>query len=138
LNDFELKELVGKYVHAKLTPSDSRYETVEKVCPLRKTDLRKFLEYFVNFLNENFIDRRAELRKFYVDEVPDLKAGDSGIYPHDLGDKFLDTIAFVLIKEVIADNCNLDDTKNELLSFLSFTGSRTCMYFKPKNDFPGV
>jgi len=129
-DDFEIRDLVYEYFTSR--SNGSSYETNEKICSLKTSQLKKFLQELVLVIKENFVDRRAERRRDLVEEDPGLKEGNSGIIPHDLGDEFLDKISLGGYEEVIEKVCKLDDSRNELLQFLGFTSGRISMYFENK------
>jgi len=96
---------------------------VEKVCTLQTFQLEKFLHYLADIINEDLLDKRTE---------------GIELSPNFLADEFLDKIPSGDIAETIERICKLDDSKNQLLSFLSGTLGRIGGYYEIKSEISHV
>jgi len=119
--DCHIRYLAEEYLNARNT---SRvYWMVEKVCTLQTFQLKKFLYYLADMINEDLLDKRTE---------------EIELSPNFLSDEFLDKIPSGDITGTIERICKLDDSKNQLLSFLSSILGRVGGYYEIKSEISHV
>jgi len=106
--DSDIRYLADEYLSSRF--QGTSYWLIERACSLKTHQLKKFLEELAKLINDEMVDTRIEKNH--------QRWEDSN---HKLIDEFLDSIPLGTQEYVIDKICNLDNSKNELLAFLSGT-----------------
>jgi len=127
--DSDIRYLADQYLTSRfggLRFHGTSYWMIERVCTLNTHQLKKFLEGLAKLIDDELVDRRTEeirqLRKQWKEPK------------HTLIDEFLDAVPLSTQAYVIDQICKLDDSKNELLSFLSGTIGCIEEFYKDKTE----
>jgi len=119
--DYDIRYLADEYLSTRNTART--YWMIEKVCTIQTFQLKKFLYYLADMINENLVDNRTDEIEFSS---------------NFLSDEFLDKIPSGDVANTIEKICKLDDTKNQLLSFLSSILGRVGEYYEIKSKLSHV
>jgi len=125
--DSDIRYLADQYLLTRY--QGISYWIIERACSLKTHQLKKFLEELAKLIEEEMVDRRIEKNR---------QRCDSKIPKYMLVDEFLDTIPMGNQEHVIDEICNLDDSKNELLSFLSGTIGCIKGYYKDRAELKSL
>ena len=125
--DYDIRYLADVYLSSRF--QGISYWIIERVCSLKTLQLKKFLEELANLIDDELLDRRIEKKH---------QRCDSKIPKYRLVDEFLDAIPMGNQEHVIDEICNLDDSKNELLSYLSGTIGCIKGYYKDKPELKSL
>jgi len=125
--DSDIRYLADQYLTSRFGGprfQGTSYWMIERVCNLNTHQLKIFLEELAKLINDELIDRRTEEIKQLHQQWKKPK--------YILIDEFLDSIQLGSQAKVIDKICKLDDSKNELLSFLSSIIGCINGYYKDK------
>jgi len=125
--DSDIRYLADEYLLSRY--QGTSYWIIELACSLKTHQLKKFLEDLAKLIDDEMLDKRIEKK---------LQRCDSKIPKYRLVDEFLDAIPMGNQEHVIDEICNLDDSKNELLSFLSGTIGCIKGYYQDKPELKGL
>jgi len=125
--DSDIRYLADQYLTSRFGGPrfhGTSYWMIERICTLNTHQLKKFLDELAKLIDDEMLDRRTEENRQLRQQWKELK--------HTLIDEFLDAIPLGTQAFVIDKICNLDDSKNELLSFLSGTIGCIHGFYKDK------
>jgi len=120
--DSDIRYLADVYLSSRF--QGTSYWQIEQVCSLKTQQLKKFLDELAKLINDELVDRRTKEIKQLHQQWNKPK--------YILIDEFLDAIPLGTQANVIDKICKLDDSKNELLSFLSSIIGCIKGYYKDK------
>ena len=127
--DSDIRYLADQYLISRFGGPrfhGTSYWMIERVCALNTHQLKKFLDELAKLIDDELVDRRTEENRQLRQQGEEPK--------HTLIDEFLDAISLGTQAFVIDKICKLDDSKNELLSFLSGTIGCIGGFYKDKNE----
>jgi len=124
--DSEIRYLADQYLLSRFGGPrfhGTSYWMIERACNLSTDQLKIFLDELAKLINSELIDKRIEKNPLGWKEPKYI-----------LIDEFLDAIPLGTQANVIDKICNLDDSKNELLAFLSGMIGRIYEYYQEKPE----
>jgi len=127
--DSDIRYLADQYLISRFGGPrfhGTSYWMIERVCALNTHQLKKFLDELAKLIDDELVDRRTEENRQLRQQWEEPK--------HTLIDEFLDAIPLGTQAFVIDKICKLDDSKNELLSFLSGTIGCIGEFYKDKTE----
>lgn len=123
--DSDIRYLADVFLSSRF--QGTSYWEIERVCSLKTLQLKKFFEELAYLIDDELHDRRKEKNPLGWKEPK-----------YTLIDEFLDAIPMGNEEHVIDEICKLDDTKNELLSFLSGIIGRIKGDYKDKPELKSL
>ena len=131
--DSEIRYLADQYLASRFGGhrfQGTSYWMIERACSLNTHQLKIFLQQLAMMIKDELVDKRIEKNRQRYQKWDKPK--------YRLVDEFLDAIPLGTEEDVIDEICKLDDSKNELLSFLSGTIGCISEYFQYRSELKGL